>query len=101
MEFFNSTGKKIGKILLNKYLIVFLAYTVFVTFFDQHSLIHRWQTDRKISELEKEYKFYQDEIKLNKVKKFELQSSNANLEKFAREHYFMKNENEDIFIIKE
>jgi len=51
--------------------------------------------------LEKEYKFYQDEIKSNKTKKFELQSSNANLEKFAREHYFMKKENEDIFIIKE
>jgi len=101
MGFFNSTGKKLGKILLNKYLIVFLAYTVFVTFFDQHSLIHRWQTDMKISELEKEYKYYQDEIKSNKIKKFELQSSNANLEKFAREHYFMKKENEDIFIIKE
>ena len=101
MAFVNSTGKKLGKILLNKYLIVFLAYIVFVTFFDQHNLIHRWQTDRKINELEKEYNFYQDEIKSNKLKKFELQSSNANLEKFAREHYFMKKENEDIFFIKE
>lgn len=101
MSFFNTTGKKFGKVLLNKYLIVFVAYTVFVTFFDQHSLIHRWQTHQKISQLEKEYKFYQDEIKSNKQKKFELQSSNANLEKFAREHYYMKKENEDIFIIKE
>jgi len=101
MAFSKSTGKKLGKILLNKYLIVFLAYTVFVTFFDQHSLIYRWQTHRKINELEKEYEFYQSEIKSNKLKKFELQSSNANLEKFAREHYFMKKENEDIFIIKE
>ena len=101
MAFFTTTGKKLGKVLLNKYLIVFIAYTVFVTFFDQHSLIHRWQTHQKISQLEKEYKFYQDEIKSNKQKKFELQSSNANLEKFAREHYFMKKENEDIFIIKE
>ena len=101
MPFSNSTGKKLRKILLNKYLIVFLAYIVFVTFFDQHNLIHRWQTDRKINELEKEYNFYQDEIKSNKLKKFELQSSNANLEKFVREHYFMKKENEDIFIIKE
>jgi len=101
MAFLNTKGKKLGKILLNKYLIVFLAYTVFVTFFDQHNLIHRWQTYRKISLLEKEYLFYQGEIQSNKQKKFELQSSNANLEKFAREHYFMKKENEDIFIIKE
>jgi len=101
MAFFNSTGKKLGKILLNKYLIVFFAYTVFVTFFDQHSLIYRWQTHQKITQMEKEYKFYQDEIKTNKQKKFELQSSKENLEKFAREHYYMKKENEDIFIVKE
>jgi cell division protein FtsB len=101
MAFFNSNGKKLGKKLLNKYLIVFLAYSVFVIFFDQHNLIHRWQTDRKISQLEKEYNYYQNEIKSNKLKKFELQSSNENLEKFAREHYYMKKENEDIFIIKE
>jgi cell division protein FtsB len=94
-------GKKITKILFNKYLIVFLAFSVFVTFFDEHSLIHRWQTYRKISEMEKELKFYQDEIKATKTKKNELQSSDANLEKFAREHYYMKKEDEDIFIIKE
>jgi len=101
MAFFNSTGKKLGKILLNKYLVVFLAYTVFITFFDEHSLVHRWKTYQKINELEKEYNYYQDEIKSNKLKKFQLESSNDNLEKFAREHYFMKKENEDIFIIKE
>lgn len=101
MASFNKTGKKLMKILFNKYLIVFTAYTVFVTFFDQHSLVHRWQTHQKISEMEKEMKYYEDEIKTNKQKRYELQSSNENLEKFAREHYYMKKENEDIFIIKE
>ena len=101
MALFNKSGRKPAKILLNKYLIVFLAYTVFLAFFDQHSLVHRWQTHQKISQMEKEYKFYQDEIKSNKQKKFELQSSTQNLEKFAREHYYMKKANEDIFIIKE
>lgn len=46
-------------------------------------------------------KYYEGEIKSNKRKKYELQSSNENLEKFAREHYYLKKENEDIFIIKE
>jgi cell division protein DivIC len=97
----NKTGKQLKKILLNKYLIVFVLFTVFVTFFDEHSLIHRWETYRKIVGMEKELKFYQDEIKSTKQKKNELQSSKENLEKFAREHYFMKKKNEDIFIIKE
>jgi cell division protein FtsB len=51
--------------------------------------------------MEEELKFYQEEIKATKQKKNELQSSDENLEKFAREHYFMKKKSEDIFLIKE
>lgn len=101
MSSFEKTGKKLRKILLSKYLIVFVAFTVFVTFFDEHSLIHRWQMHQKNAQLEKELKYYQEEIKATRLKKNELQSSKDNLEKFAREHYYMKRENEDIFIIKE
>lgn len=93
--------KKLISLLVNKYLIVFLTFAVFVTFFDEHNLIHRWQTARKIDKLEDELKFYQDEIKATRQKKRELQSSNENLEKFAREHYYLKSDDEDIFIIKE
>ena len=101
MGSFGKTGKKLKKILLNKYLIVFVVFGVLVTFFDNHNLINRWKTYKKIVQMEKEYKFYQDEIKTTKQKKNELQSSKENLEKFAREHYYMKRQNEDIFIIKE
>jgi cell division protein DivIC len=101
MSEFKTKGNKLRKIFLNKYLIVLLIFTVLVTFFDEHSFIHRWQSHRRIVQMEKELKFYQDEIKTTRQKKIELQSSDENLEKFAREHYFMKKENEDIFIIKE
>ncbi|MEP7171776.1 MAG: septum formation initiator family protein, partial [Bacteroidota bacterium] len=43
--------------------------------------------------------FYLDEIKDNKEKLNELMSSPANLEKFAREKYYMKKDNEDVFVI--
>jgi len=92
---------KLKSLLLNKYLIVFLSFAVFVTFFDEHNLIQRWKMSRKISQLQEELKFYQEEIKTTRQKKNELQSSDQNLEKFAREQYYMKKENEDIFIIKE
>ena len=92
---------KIRKIFLNKYLIVFLVFTVFVTFFDEHNLLHRWQSHQRINRMEKEVRFYQDEINATKQKKMELQSSDENLEKFAREHYYLKKDNEDIFIINE
>ena len=101
MATFEKTGKRLSKIFLNKYLIVLVVFGVFVTFFDEHSLIHRWQSHQRISRMQDELKFYQEEIKSTKQKKTELQSSDANLEKFAREHYFMKRKSEDIFIIKE
>jgi cell division protein FtsB len=89
------------KLFLNKYVAVVLVFTVFVTFFDEHNLIHRWQSYQRIREMRKEMQFYQDEIKTTKQKKMELQSSDENLEKFAREHYYLKKDNEDVFIIKE
>jgi len=101
MSFIAKTIKKLKSVLLNKYLIVFLFFAVFVTFFDEHNLINRWKSTQKINRLEEELKFYQDEIKSTRQKKNELQSNKENLEKFAREQYLMKKENEDIFIIKE
>jgi len=97
----SKTKIKLKSILLSKYLIVFLVFAVWVTFFDEHSLVHRWESYRRISQMEKELNYYQDEIKLTRQKKNELQSSDENLEKFAREHYYMKRQDEDIFIIKE
>lgn len=101
MSAIKNTIKVISKVVFNKYVVVFVSFAVFVTFFDNHSLIHRWETRRRIVEMEKELKFYQGEIKLNSQKKKELQSDKENLEKFAREHYFMKRESEDIYIVKE
>ncbi len=101
MPSFRINKKNFKLFFLNKYLIVFLVFAVFVTFFDKHNLIQRWQSYRKINQLEEDLKFYQEEIKATKQKMIELQSSKENLEKFAREQYFMKKENEDIFIIKE
>ncbi len=101
MTIFRKAGKAFKSVFLNKYLIVFVLFAVFVTFFDDHNLIKRWKTAQKINKLEKELEFYQEKIKDTKKQKNELESSNENLEKFAREQYLMKKENEDIFIIKE
>ena len=101
MSTISKIGEKLKLVLLNKYAIVFVVFAVFVTFFDEHNLIQRWKSHKKIDQLEVELNFYKEEIKATKQKKNELQSSKENLEKFAREHYYMRKENEDIFIIKE
>lgn len=89
------------KFILNKYVIVFLAFGVWVTFFDAHNLITRWETSRKINELQKEYDYYKNEIKDNKAKMNLLKNDDSYLEKVAREKYHMKGKDEEIFIIEE
>lgn len=101
MSFFAKIWKFVKPVFLNKYLLVFLGFAIYVTFFDQHNLIQRWETHSKIGQMEKEYKYYQDEIKNDKMKMQRLQKDDKYLEKFAREHYHMKSKDEEIFIIKE
>ena len=95
------SGNLIKRILLNKYLLVLIVFGIFITFFDEYNLISRWNTYLKTKQLEQEVKFYKEEIENNKQKMIELQSSNENLEKFAREQFLMKKDDEDVFIIKE
>lgn len=92
---------KIKPVVFNKYLLVLIVFAVLVTFFDNYNLIRRWKTGNNIKLLEKEISFYKNEIEKNKEQMQELQSSDENLEKFAREQYLMKKADEDIFIIAE
>jgi len=59
--------------------------------------------DRKqqVEKLEKDVQFYKDEIRRNKEALEQLQSDTVLLEKFAREHYLMKKDNEEIYVIVE
>lgn len=100
MSFIKSTLKILRRILLNKYVIVFAVFFLYVLFLDNHNLIGRWNMDSKIIELEKEYKYYENEIKENKMKLEMLQTSDQYIEKFAREKYLMKRDDEEIFMIK-
>lgn len=83
----------------NKYTIVGLLFVIWIALFDKYSFIDQLQLRSKISQMEKEKKYYQKKIEEDKRKKDELLGSRDNLEKFAREQYLMKKENEDIFII--
>ena len=55
------------RIILNKYVVTLVGFFIFLIFFDNHNLISRWETSRKINSMEKEIKFYQSEIDKNKA----------------------------------
>ncbi|MDD2285872.1 MAG: septum formation initiator family protein [Paludibacter sp.] len=92
--------KKVRHYLVNKYTFVLLIFFVYLTFFDDHNLIKRYKTTQEINKLEKEYQYYLGEIEANKNKIYKLNHDTVFLEKFAREKYYMKNDDEDVFILK-
>jgi cell division protein FtsB len=93
--------KKIKRILLNKYVFTFLVFAVVIIFFDHNNLISRFTTDRKTRQIEREIEHYEQQIKSNRQQINKLQTDKDSLEKFAREKYLMKKQDEEIFIIKE
>ena len=87
------------RILANKYTLVLLAFSFWMLFLDSNSwLIHR-ELDLEIDALNKNKEYYLNEISRDKAIMENLNDS-LELEKFARREYFMKRDNEEIFIIE-
>src|SRR4051812_43931864 len=91
--------KMAAPVVLNKYFISVLAIIIWVTFFDKDDLLSQYQLRQKLHQLRTDRNYYVNEIKKNKNDINELRTNPANLEKFAREKYQMKKDNEDIFLI--
>lgn len=69
-----------------------------MSFFDENSFISTIKNQIKLSELEAEKEHYTKEIAESTADLKLLQNDKALLEKFARERYLMKREDEDIFV---
>ncbi|MBN8704185.1 MAG: septum formation initiator family protein [Bacteroidetes bacterium] len=89
---------KIIGLLKNKYILTFVAFVVWLIFFDKNDILSQVKLTKQLSELEQEKEYYIKEIKNNKTQLKELQTNKKELERFAREKYFMKKDNEDIFV---
>jgi cell division protein FtsB len=85
--------------LRNKYLIALLVFLVWLLIFDRNSLIDRVKYIHTLNGLEDEKQYYLERIDEDSRRLNELRTDRDNLEKFAREQYFMKRENEDVFVI--
>lgn len=93
--------KKIFVLLKNKYLITLMGILVWLMFFDKNDIVSQIDLTKKLHQLEDEKKYFIDEIAKSKSDMIELETNPKNLERFAREKYLMKKDNEDIFVIVE
>ncbi len=99
MSFSEFRQKKWVRFISNKYVLILILFIAWMIFFDTNSYFIHNELEGEIEALEDNAEFYQKEIDHDKdfIKKME--DSNQ-MEKFAREKYYLKKENEDIYIIE-
>ena len=95
----NKIWNKLPRFLKNKYVITSLVFIIWLFFFDQFNLLDRVDSMRNLRQLQEDKAYYEKKIKEDSQRLKELRTNRENLEKFAREQYLMKKDNEDIFVI--
>ncbi len=80
-------------------MLILILFIVWMIFFDANSYLIHNELDNDINSLEDNAEFYQKEINHDKTFIQKMEDSNE-IEKFAREKYYLKKENEDIYIIE-
>ncbi|MBL0048449.1 MAG: septum formation initiator family protein [Bacteroidetes bacterium] len=93
------TAKKLLPYLKNKYILTIIGVVVWIAFFDKYDLVSQYHSRQALKQLEKDKQYYTEEIRKNQEEINELQTNAQSLEKFAREKYLMKKDNEDVFLI--
>jgi cell division protein FtsB len=88
-------------ILKNKYLLTIVGLIVWVIFFDKNDLTTQIKLRQEVKQLEDEKNYFTLAISEITSDIKELSTNPKTLEKFAREKYLMKRDNEDIFVIVE
>lgn len=87
------------KFLSNKYVWVLLFFCTWMIFLDNYSYFDHRILDQQIEDLEDNATYYKDEIKKDQENIKQLKNSEQ-IEKYAREKYYMKKDSEDIYIIE-
>jgi cell division protein FtsB len=91
--------KRVLELFRNKYFMCSLAFVVWMLFFDKNDMLSQYEYRSEVNKLEAEKEFYETETAHVKKDLTELTTNLNTAEKFAREKYYMKKDNEDVFVI--
>ena len=86
----------------SRYLLTAAGFGIWILFFDSRDLITSHFRERsELMKLEESKKYYEQQIAVTKQELEQLKTNPAVLERYAREKFLMKKENEDLFRIRE
>lgn len=87
------------KVLRNKYISSVIIFVIWISFFDRNDLFTQLDRKHELQKLETSKAFYEKEIATTRKDLMDLNNNPAVLEKFAREKFYLKKPNEEIFIV--
>ncbi len=93
-------AKRTIRIIINKYVIALAVFASLLLFFDDNNLFVQLDRKHQLNELLRKKKYYEERITTTNQQLNNLESNPAAVEKFVRENYLMKRDNEDVFIVE-
>jgi len=99
MTFKQFRQKKLVKFIINRYVLILIAFSIWMLFFDGNSYLVHKEYNKEIDKINKANKFYKENTKEYNIVIKKLKDT-SQLERFAREKYLMKKDNEDIYLIE-
>lgn len=81
------------------YVISTLILFGWLAFFDRSNLIKQGEMQLQLNQVKDEIRYYEDELKKVKEEEKDVLGSEASMEKYAREKYFLKQEGETVFVL--
>lgn len=91
--------QKLPPVFRNIYFLCGVAFALWMIFGDENNLVVQYRRHRELASLLEKKNFYLNQIAITQQQQAELTTNPETQEKFAREHYWMKRDNEDVFVI--
>ncbi|MEJ7768141.1 MAG: septum formation initiator family protein [Chitinophagaceae bacterium] len=86
--------------LKSKYLITLSGFALWMVFFDDRDVVTtHFRHTGELKALRQSKSYYEEQIVLTRKELDQLKQNAATIEKYAREKYLMKRDNEDLFIV--
>lgn len=92
--------KKILRIVTNKYLLTAVVFVAWVGFFDRNDWFTQKQRENELEDTRRNIDYLRAEIADMKKQRDGIKNDSTVLEKFAREHYHLKKDNEDVYVFE-
>lgn len=93
--------RKFKRFIRNRYYLTLLLFFGYILVFDANDLVSQISAYAELYKLRQQKVYYQKDLEQTRQQIHELTSNKESLEKFAREQYRMKRDNEDVYVILE